>query len=39
MFGSTPKSSVLATGGINHLHLRVVNASPWDVKGAALGYA
>jgi hypothetical protein len=32
--GSIPKSSVLATGGINRRRLRVAN----DIKGVALGY-
>jgi hypothetical protein len=39
MFGSTPKSSVVATGGINHPHLPVWAPSPWDFKGGALGYS
>src|SRR5580698_8152437 len=38
MFGSIPKSSVLATGGIKRPHHPVPTLSPWDFKGAALGY-
>jgi len=29
----------LATGGIKHPHHQVHTLSPWDFKGAALGYA
>jgi hypothetical protein len=38
MFGSIPKSSVLATGGIKGPHYHVPTLSPWNFKGAALGY-
>ena len=38
MFGWIPKSSVQATAGINPLYPTVPALSPWDFKGAALGY-
>jgi hypothetical protein len=33
MLGSTPKSSVLAAGGIDHLHLRVPGCLSWGYQG------
>jgi len=38
MFGWIPKSSVRVTGGINQPAPAAPASSPWDFKGAALGY-
>jgi hypothetical protein len=39
IIGWIPKSSAQATGGINRGHPQFRTPSPWDFKGAALGYA